>query len=533
VESHKAKPKVSVIVPCFNLGQYLDETVDSVLEQTFQDFEILIVDDGSTDHATCDLFDEYNRPKTRVFRIPNQGVSGARNFGVERSDGEYLCFLDADDKLDPLFLEKTIAPLERDPSLGFVSCWLRMFGNEDWTWRQERCDLPAVLAECTVLTAAPVRRRVVEDVGGFDPGLGQLFAEDWDLWISILEKGHRGIILPEVLFYYRRYAGSNSRRWEDPQFVARVTKALVERHPTSYRQHLFEVLLLKERRIGELLKANYDFQTEVESQSFSIACQQTQVELLNRRISSVQAAAGADSAGSTLTFAEPVIGDQARTITWGDLDRTAPLSSIWGFDRGNPVDRYYIQTFLSSNAADIRGDVLEVGDTGHTQRFGGDSVRSMSVIDINPGNPAATFVTDLRNAASIPSASFDCFIMTQTAYLIDDIRSVLAECARILRPGGKLLATLPCAIRLEPVTGLDNDFWRLGPRAAKVFFSQFFPAENVTVKTYGNLLTTTAFLYGLAHEELTIDELEISDPRYPLTLGIRAVARQVAVENAG
>jgi GT2 family glycosyltransferase len=224
------KPRVSVIIPCFNLGQYLDEAVDSVLEQTFEDFEIVIVDDGSTNQATRAVLDRYNRPKTRVLSPPHQGVSGARNVGIEQSVGDYLCFLDADDKLDRLFLEKTIAPLEADESLAFVSCWLRTFGSEDWVWRQDRCDLPALLAECTVLTASPVRRAVVNEVGGFDRALGDLFAEDWDFWISIVRRGHRGIILPEVLFSYRRYADSNSRRWEDPRFVGRVARALVARH---------------------------------------------------------------------------------------------------------------------------------------------------------------------------------------------------------------------------------------------------------------------------------------------------------------
>ena len=164
-----------------------------------------------------------------------------------------------------------------------------------------------------------------------------------------------------------------------------------------------------------------------------------------------------------------------RAVAWGDLDRTTPLSSIWGFDRGTPVDRPYIEDFFRAHAADIRGDVLEVGGNEYTREFGREKVRSASVVDINAANPAATVVADLRNANSIPSASFDCFVMPQTAYLIDDIRAVLSECARILRPGGVLLATLPCAIRLEPDTGLDHDFWRVGPAAAEACLRAVFP----------------------------------------------------------
>ncbi|HEX5069599.1 MAG TPA: glycosyltransferase [Vicinamibacterales bacterium] len=503
-------PKVSIVIPCFNLGHYLDEAVDSVLEQTFDDFEILIVDDASTDEATRDLLDQYDRPRTRVFRLPHQGVSGTRNSGIERSNGQYLCFLDADDVLDPQFLARTLAPLEADAGLGFVSCWLKTFGSDEWVWRQDRCDLPAVLAECTVLTASPVRRSILDEVGGFDAASGELFAEDWDLWISIVERGHRGTILPEVLFYYRRYAESNSRRWDNPEFVARVTRLLFERHEASYRQHLHEVLMLKELRSGDLLRKNYDLQREVENRlAPAVANRRAQTRQLRERLATVDSGQNPGARAG---------------LSWGDLDRLSPLSADWGFDRGSPVDRHYIEAFLSSHAADIHGDVLEVGDSQYTRRFGGDRVASSSVIDVDKANPAATIVADLRKADAIATGRFDCFIMTQTAYLIDDIGAVVAECARILKPGGVLLATLPCAIRLEPITGLDADFWRLGPRAAADLFGRAFPAQQVSVAPYGNLLTTVAFLYGVAHEELRRDELDTVDGRYPLTIGVRAVA---------
>src|SRR5579862_7046804 len=102
------QPRVSVIVPCYNLGEYLDEAVESVLAQTYQDFEILIVDDGSTNDKTRTILSNYARPRTTVYRTPNRGLAAARNFLVARARGEYLCALDADDKLHPTFLEKTV-----------------------------------------------------------------------------------------------------------------------------------------------------------------------------------------------------------------------------------------------------------------------------------------------------------------------------------------------------------------------------------------------------------------------------------------
>ncbi len=203
-------PKVSVIIPCFNLGQYLEEAVDSVFAQTFQDFEIIIVNDGSTDKATNDLLADFRRPRTKVIFSENRGLPAARNLAIENSGGQYISSLDADDKYHPQFLEKTIALLEEDPAVAFVSTWIEIFGTENWIWRQERCDFPKLLAECVVLTASPVRRVALDAVGGYDDSVYLYGHEDWDLWISLVEKGFTGTILPEVLFYYRRRPDSMS-----------------------------------------------------------------------------------------------------------------------------------------------------------------------------------------------------------------------------------------------------------------------------------------------------------------------------------
>src|SRR5919107_365976 len=123
---------VSVVIPCFNLGAYLDETVQSVLDQTFQDFEILIVDDGSDDATTRHMLASYRRPKTRIVRIENRGLPGARNRGLEEAVGRYVSFLDADDLYEPTFLERTVETLEADPSKAFASCWLTAFGEAEF-----------------------------------------------------------------------------------------------------------------------------------------------------------------------------------------------------------------------------------------------------------------------------------------------------------------------------------------------------------------------------------------------------------------
>ena len=123
-----AAPLVSVIVPCFNLGHYLHETVDSVLSQTVDNYEILVGDDGSTDEDTRRLLTTFSRPKTRVFRYVHQGLAATRNALIGEARGTYVCALDADDRLHPTFLERTIAEFVADPQLTFVSPHLQMFG---------------------------------------------------------------------------------------------------------------------------------------------------------------------------------------------------------------------------------------------------------------------------------------------------------------------------------------------------------------------------------------------------------------------
>lgn len=249
-------PRVSVIIPCYDLGHYLDEAVESVLSQTYQDFEILVVDDGSTDSATRALLADYRRPKTRMIQVAHGGLARARNVGVATATGQYLCALDADDRLEPSFLEKAVRVLDGDPSATFVSCWLRTFGDEEWEWKPERCDLPTLLWEDTVLTAALVRRDAVLAVGGYDTAMPVQGDEDWDLWLTLVERGHRGVILREVLFNYRRRAGSMSTVcWYGPGHVP-LTNYRVAKHCETYCAHLLDVLLHQDADTAALLRQN-------------------------------------------------------------------------------------------------------------------------------------------------------------------------------------------------------------------------------------------------------------------------------------
>jgi SAM-dependent methyltransferase len=212
-------------------------------------------------------------------------------------------------------------------------------------------------------------------------------------------------------------------------------------------------------------------------------------------------------------------------IDFGDLRRLTPISSDFGGDRGNPVDRYYIEKFLQQHCLDIKGRVLEVADPGYNQRFGGQRVRQSDVLHVNLKASEVTIIADLTAADHLPSDTFDCFIQTQTLQFIYDVRAAVATIYRILKPGGVLLATFPGISQIAyPCPGEGwEDYWRFTARAAQRMFGEVFSQENITVQVYGNVLAATAFLCGLATEELTPEELDYLDSDYEVSVAVRAV----------
>ena len=213
-----------------------------------------------------------------------------------------------------------------------------------------------------------------------------------------------------------------------------------------------------------------------------------------------------------------------QVLDFGDLRRVTPVDPHFGGGRGKPVDRHYIERFLEENAADIRGRVLEVAEDAYTRRYGGSRVTRSDIIHANASNPKATVVADLAEAYDIPDDTFDCFICTQTLTYIYPVQSAVETIYRILKPGGVLLATVPGISQISPY---DRDrwgeYWRFTSQSLRRLLSEAFPPDNVRVEAYGNVLASTAFLQGLAVEDLRHDELEHHDQRYEMLITGRAV----------
>jgi len=228
--------------------------------------------------------------------------------------------------------------------------------------------------------------------------------------------------------------------------------------------------------------------------------------------------------GIVLRIARAIRGRLPRfPVRWGSLRCTTPVSSVFGLDRGTPVDRHYIELFLRSHRSLIGGRVLEIGDATYTCAFGDNRVTESEVLHAVEGNEVATLVGNLETGDGIPDHSFDCIILTQTLHVIFDVRAALETARRALRPGGSLLATVP---GISQISRYDmdrwGDYWRFTSLSIRRLLHDVFPADCCTVETYGNVLAATAFLQGISAEELTATELQDHDPDYEVLIGLTA-----------
>ena len=216
-------------------------------------------------------------------------------------------------------------------------------------------------------------------------------------------------------------------------------------------------------------------------------------------------------------------------VNFGSLRRVTPVGFVFGYDRRLPIDRYYIENFLARQSDAVRGRVLEIEEDTYTLRYGGSRVKISDVLHVEEGNPQATIVADLTRADRVPSDTFDCIIFTQTLQLIYEVRSAVQTLHRILKPGGVLLATFPGISQVDKSYEYGKWYWAFTTESARRLFEEVFQAANVEVEAHGNVLAATSFLYGLAVEELSQEELDYRDPNYELLITLRAVKTEATL----
>lgn len=533
-------PLVSVIIPCYNHARFLGESIESVRSQTYPNIEVIVVDDGSTDH-TAEVARRY--PEVRYVRQNNQGLAAARNTGLRESHGEFLVFLDADDRLLPEAVECGVHYLTRSPELAFVSGRYRYISEEGAILREYSQEPAGPDSYASFLrgnyigmhATVTYRRQALEAVGGFDPSLPA--CEDYDIYLRIAREYPVGVH-PTLAADYRQH-GSNMSR--DPRLMLRTVLQVLSSQRDyarkkdeyrqayregmkSWREHYsreFYDLVLEQWSEGSIhgplnLAGHWFRSAPRQFAAYAVYnAPAIALHVVKRMIpEAVRRRLVAKQDGSYI----PAKGK----VRFGDLRRLQPLSREFGFDRGLPIDRYYVESFLARYTDDIRGRVLEVGDDSYTRRFGGARVTQRDILHVTPGNPIATIVADLSRADHIPSNIFDCIILTQTLHLVYDVDAVLRTLHRILKPGGVLLATFPGISQVSIDEWADIWYWSFTRHSAWRLFSNVFSTDHFEVHAYGNVLAATAFLQGLAVDELDQDELDYHDPQYQTLITVRA-----------
>jgi SAM-dependent methyltransferase len=210
-------------------------------------------------------------------------------------------------------------------------------------------------------------------------------------------------------------------------------------------------------------------------------------------------------------------------VNVGDLERTSPFSTQYGFDRGGPIDRYYIEKFLRTHAHDIRGHVLEIEDDYYSSIFGEGRVTKGDILHVDDTNPRATLVGDLADAPHIPSNTFDCVIVTQTFQFLYDVGAAVRTCHRVLKPGGVFLVTVPGMTQLDwNCDWREHWYWSFTTNSMRRIFQDSFTPGTFEIESYGNVYAASTFLYGMGLPEVKRELLDVTDPAYQVIISVRA-----------
>lgn len=230
---------VSVIIPCYNQGRYLQQAVDSVLASTYENIEIIVVNDGS--YQDVEVLKTFSAQKTKIINQENQGVSIARNNGIRESKGKYILPLDADDKIHPEYIEKAVKVFNNN-KIGIVYSEAEFFGSKTGKWNLEIYKFPNILYKNVIFCSALFRKSDWENINGYKQEMN-LGCEDWEFWITLIENGAEVYQIPERLFYYRQH--ENIRTYQSTKLLTffRIRKKIIKFHQNMYKKNLLKIFL--------------------------------------------------------------------------------------------------------------------------------------------------------------------------------------------------------------------------------------------------------------------------------------------------
>jgi len=574
---------ISIIIIFKNAEKYLREAVESVFEQTFTDWELLLVDDGSTDSGTSIARELADQNPQRISYLhheghQNKGVNASWNLGLGQARGEFVAFLDSDDVWLPEKLERQLAFINQHPEVGLLASpaiyWYEDGKKEVQPMTLSPGRLPPgawipKMLENEDNAACPSMVLIKKDLAlqsaGFEKRPPTLY-EDQVMWCKATFAAPI-YYYPECLGLYRIHSASrcqstppHQRNLASLHFNAWLTAFIPkQRNPGIQKSNLLilmsraklcRVLARCENGGASRLRGNFK---KVLTYGPLLGWFFSGVFLLNC-LSNRLAATIADLIFvlSRTAYDGDFFKKVVRALTHrflGSIQRVIPqsvkgfakqalnfkhalsgrirltvgvrpLSSLWGADRGLPIHRYYLEQFLRESVSDIRGHCLEFYEDFYTTRFGGPSVTRLDILHKDNGNPQATLVADLTQPNPLPENYFDCIICTHVLHVIFELNKAVSELYRILKPGGVLLVGVPHVSMCDPNW---HEIWRFTPEGLSLALSKVFGEKNVGVRAYGNSLTAAGEIRGLSATEFTPAELGFSDPRFAVEVCARAV----------
>lgn len=533
-EPDTARPTVAIVITTFNHAHFLFEAISSAMCQTHSADAVIVVDDGSED-APEEVVRRFEG--VRLLRQQNGGPSAARNAGLEQVDTDMVIFLDADDRLLPNAIEAGLDCHASNRLSALVYGGYRYISGSGEPYGGPKLSKMVMASFVSLLQGNQIamhatvmyKRELLRQAGGFNVAFKR--CEDYDVYLRLARRfpiaSHA-----EVVADYRKHGRNMSSR--NLRMLASALKVLSaqkrelrneeERQAwhagrNNWRRYYAEQILAdegwsKSEQPAFLNRAGTLARVWCASPQMAADEMQKRLKLLMARVLPRKLAT------HFLKQQESTV--PIGSIDFGDLDRTSPINSDFGYGRGTPVDRLYMENFLNHHRDDIRGRVLEVGDDSYSRRFAEARVTHQDILHIKSENPQVTIVGDLSQAGLLPRDSFDCIILTQTLHLIYDMRAATTELYAGLRRNGVLLLTVPGITRVHPYEWGEWS-WSLTQTSTLRMLSDVFGPEAVSVETFGNVFAAVAFLHGCALEELSVEKLWVTDPAYPVIIAARAV----------
>ncbi len=526
-------PLISVIIPCYNHGHFLQKAFDSIYSQHYSNVEIIVVDDGSTDN-TKEATEK--NPGVKYIYQNNQGLSAARNTGIKNSKGSLLIFLDADDWLLPQAINTNLGFLKEYPVSAFVSGGYKLVftdsGKTTDTVYEVSTDhyLHFLESNYIGMHAAVMYQRWIFDEFDFDETLRS--CEDYDLYLRISKK-YPVFHHTKIIAAYRMHGANMSSNI--PMMLEGVLKVLKNQGSTltnaaekkAYVKGRFN---WKEYYCEELYEKLHETKIKASPDELLILVKYhpflAAKYLLKKNYAMIKKALKKIAPQSIKRLlGKPALHNilpPEGKVDPGDFNRVTPFSTEFGYDRGGPVDRYYIENFLKKQEGLIKGRVLEIGDNEYTLLFGGSGVTTSDILHVDESNKSATFIGDISSAPQIPDNTFDAIILTQTLHLIYNFKDALATCHRILKPGGSLLLTVPGITPIDHGEWKDIWYWSFTDKALKKLIPEAFPGGDIEINSFGNVFVATAFLYGMGLPEIEKAKLDFNDPQFQVIITVKA-----------